>query len=245
MIVTGILIFLAETAALTLGTVRTLVTVLGDTRVTFLLGTLEMLIWTTATSAVMVKVAEIPFYGVCYALGFATGNVIGIVLEKRLALGNTVMRIISPEKGREIADALRLEGWMVTALTGEGLGGPVQMLFIVCKRKDMKQILKTSRAIDSDMFYTFDSAAGANKIHRPKHKADKKVLRKPLRWPGAVRHGLQAGCRSVLKSRKSASQGEHTPQAAGAASLPPHEESLPHPLWNSARRDVPYRERYM
>ena len=84
----GVLIFLAEVAVLTLGTVRTMVTVLGESRAAFGLGVLEMSLWIFGTSAVMLRVGEEPFLGVCYAMGFAVGNVVGILAEKKLALGN-------------------------------------------------------------------------------------------------------------------------------------------------------------
>ena len=78
----GIVVFLAEVTVLTLGTVRTMVTVLGESRAAFCLGCVEMTLWIFGTSAVMLKVGDEPFLGVCYALGFACGNVVGIMAER-------------------------------------------------------------------------------------------------------------------------------------------------------------------
>jgi uncharacterized protein YebE (UPF0316 family) len=172
----GALVFLAEVAVLTLGTVRTMVTVLGESRAAFCLGCLEMTLWIFGTSAVMLKVGEEPFLGICYALGFACGNVVGIMAEKKLALGNVVVRIISAWRGAEIAQAIRAAGFGITTVAGEGSVGPVTVQFVVCKRKDMKLVLAAARAADPDFFYTFEVAAGASDVYSPSASRVSKVL---------------------------------------------------------------------
>lgn len=163
----GGLIFLAEVTVLTLGTVRTMVTVLGESRAAFALGCVEMTLWVFGTSAVMLKVGDEPFLGVCYAVGFAVGNVVGILAEKKLALGNVVVRIISAFHGNDIAQAVRQGGFMITTVAGEGSDGPVTVQFVVCKRKDMKDVLRVARGVDPDLFYTFETAGGASSILSP------------------------------------------------------------------------------
>lgn len=172
----GALIFLAEVAVLTLGTVRTMVTVLGESRAAFLLGCLEMILWVFGTSAVMLKVSEAPFLGVCYAVGFATGNVVGIVAEKKLALGNVVVRIISAWRGTEIAEAVRRAGFGITTVAGEGSEGPVTVQFVVCMRKDMNHVLNAARAVDPDLFYTFETAGGVSEVYSPSGSRVDKLL---------------------------------------------------------------------
>nr|WP_321514389.1 DUF5698 domain-containing protein [uncultured Pseudodesulfovibrio sp.] len=163
----GVLIFCVEVVVLTLGTVRTMVTVLGESRAAFSLGCLEMTLWIFGTSTVMLNVGEEPVLGVCYAAGFACGNVVGIMAEKKLALGNVVVRIISAWKGHEIAEAVRGGGFMITTVAGEGSDGPVTVQFVVCKRKDMKHLLTVARSVDPDLFYTFETAGGASTISSP------------------------------------------------------------------------------
>lgn len=172
----GILIFCVEVAVLTLGTVRTMVTVLGESRAAFFLGCLEMTLWVFGTSTVMLKVGDAPILGVCYAAGFACGNVVGIMAEKKLALGNVVVRIISAWKGHLIAQAVREEGFMITTVAGEGSDGPVTVQFVVCKRKDMKQLLAVAREVDPELFYTFETAGGTSAIASPSGSRINKLL---------------------------------------------------------------------
>lgn len=176
----GILIFLAEVAVLTLGTVRTMVTVLGESRAAFYLGCLEMILWVFGTSAVMLKVGEEPFLGVCYAVGFASGNVVGIMAEKKLALGNVVVRIISNWHGADIAHAVRQAGHGITTVAGEGAEGPVTVQFVVCKRSDMNGVLDAARSVDPDLFYTFETAGGVSQVVSPHGSRADRLLR-PIR----------------------------------------------------------------
>lgn len=180
----GLLIFLAEAAVLTIGTVRVMVSMLGERKLALVLGVVEMLIWVMGTSTVIMKVGEIPFLAVCYALGFGCGTALGITCEKKLALGNVVLRIISQTSGRAIAAKVRHSGYGVTSVTGEGAEGPVNILFVVCKRSDMKHVLEEARSVDLDLFYTFE-AAGASKVYRPQRETgwDRMKLRrlKPAR----------------------------------------------------------------
>lgn len=166
-LITGALVFIAQVLGLSLGTIRTVITVLGETRAAFLLGTLEMLLWVLGTSTVIAQVGEAPLIGVCYALGFATGNVVGIYAERKLALGNVVVRIISPALGPDIADAVRSAGYSITTVPGVGGEGPVTVQFVVCRRRDMKDVLSIAHQVDADIFYTFETAAGVNKIKSP------------------------------------------------------------------------------
>lgn len=168
-------IFLAEVAVLTLGTIRTMVTVLGETKAAFLLGCLEMSLWIFGTSAVMLKVGEEPFLGVCYAVGFACGNVVGILAERKLALGNVVVRIISAWHGPRIAEAVRQAGYGITTVAGEGSEGPVTVQFVVCKRKDMKHVLRVAREVDAEIFYTFETAGGANHVQSPSESRARRI----------------------------------------------------------------------
>lgn len=172
----GMVIFIAEVAVLTLGTVRTMVTVLGESRAAFYLGFIEMILWVFGTSAVILKVGDEPILGVCYALGFACGNVVGILAEKKLALGNVVLRIISAWKGADIARAVRHSGFMITTVAGEGSDGPVTVQFVVCKRRDMNLVLEEARKVDPDLFYTFETAGGVSEVRSPHRSRIKKLL---------------------------------------------------------------------
>jgi uncharacterized protein YebE (UPF0316 family) len=123
-LITGLVIFLARIVDVSLGTVRTIVTVQGRSAIAFFLAIFEILIWITVASTVVQKVAAEPILAVFYALGFATGNMVGIAVERRIALGFTVLRVITRRCGRPMADRLCAMGQPVTVFRGEGMRGP-------------------------------------------------------------------------------------------------------------------------
>lgn len=167
-LLTGLAVFAARVTDVTLGTVRTLSIVHGRMRLAFVLGFVEISIWLVVISTVVGKIAEEPVLGAFYALGFASGNVFGIWLERKIAHGNLILRVISQsDSGREVAAMLREAGHAVTVFHGEGAAGPVMELYIVCRRRDLKPILASIRTLDPDPFYVTETAGEVNRILRP------------------------------------------------------------------------------
>lgn len=174
-LLTGAIIFVTRVVDVSLGTVRTISTVQGRTKTAFLLGFLEVSMWLVVISAVVNTITQKPILGVFYALGFSTGNVVGILVEKKLAFGHVILRIISPQKGREVAGKMREAGFGVTTFQGEGLNGFVTELFIVIRRKDLRNLLDIATAADPAAFYLTEQACSVSRIYRP-------FLQQPTGW---------------------------------------------------------------
>jgi uncharacterized protein YebE (UPF0316 family) len=171
----GMLIFLARVADVSLGTVRTMSIVQGRTKMSFFLGFVEISMWLAVISAVISKITTSPILGFFYALGFSTGNVVGIMIERKLAFGNIVLRVITRQDGETMQDKIRADGYGVTTFRGEGMQGPVLELYIVCRRKDLKEIMPIVTSIDPDAFYTTGQAGIVSRLYRP-------TLQTPTGW---------------------------------------------------------------
>jgi len=89
-----------------------------------------------------------------YAAGFATGNVVGMLIEERLAIGHTHLSIISSRRGAAIADRLREDGYAVTELAGRGKDGTVTLLNCSVLRKNVDQVRKIINEVDDEAFIT-------------------------------------------------------------------------------------------
>lgn len=166
-LVTGLAIFFARICDVSLGTLRTIATVQGRTKVAFVLGFFEISIWITVVSAVVHKIATEPILGLFYALGYATGNAVGIIMERKMAFGFLVLRVFTRTAGKSIADRLRERGQLVTIFLGEGMRGPVTELYIVTRRRDLKWILKIIMEDDQEAFYTTEYTKDVSKVLRP------------------------------------------------------------------------------
>lgn len=144
----GFVVFGARVVDVSLGTLRTISIVNGRTLLSFWLGFFESGIWLAVVSAIVQVVTQQPALGVIYAFGFATGNIVGIKLEKFIAMGHLTLRVSSGCKSSAIAQAMREKGLKVTSFLGEGHTGPVTELLVICRRRELKRLLATVINID-------------------------------------------------------------------------------------------------
>lgn len=165
-LITGCFIFVARICDVSIGTFRTIMTVQGRSVISFFLAIAELLIWITVASTVIHQIKDTPVLALFYALGFATGNVVGIALERKIAIGMTILKVITRSAGNVIADRLRAAGQPVTVFLGEGMHGPVQELYIACRRRDVKKNLKIVMEEDPDAFYLTEMARDVRKSIR-------------------------------------------------------------------------------
>ncbi|MFH1864834.1 MAG: DUF5698 domain-containing protein [Candidatus Eisenbacteria bacterium] len=163
----GIVIFCARIVDVSLGTMRVASIIQGRTRSAFILGFLETGMWVFIIASVLQRIAEKPIVGIFYALGFSTGNVVGIMIERRLAYGNMVVRAFVPSDGEKIAAAIYEQGFGVTLFPGKGVKGPVTEVCVVCRRGEIKQIIDTIEKMWPGAFYVTEHAGTVRGINRP------------------------------------------------------------------------------
>jgi len=89
-----------------------------------------------------------------YAGGFATGVVVGMLIEERLAIGHGHLRIISSTRGAAIAEALRAHGFAVTEMAGRGKDGMVTVLNASVLRRDIDRVHRLVAQCDPSAFVT-------------------------------------------------------------------------------------------
>ncbi len=157
-LLTGLIVFFARILDVSIGTVRTIVTVQGRAVTAFFLAVLEILIWISVAGTVISQIHDRPELAVFYAFGYATGNVVGILVERKLAFGLVIFKVITSKIGTGLAAALRKKGQPVTVFSGEGMHGPVSELYMACKRKHLKWILPMVMEMDPEAFYIIEQA---------------------------------------------------------------------------------------
>lgn len=92
-----------------------------------------------------------------YASGFATGMVVGMWIEDRLAIGLRHLSIVSPGRGEAIADHLRERGYAVTEVPAQGRDGAVTLLNCDVERKEVKEVTDIVAEVDDRAFITSES----------------------------------------------------------------------------------------
>jgi uncharacterized protein YebE (UPF0316 family) len=160
-LLTCVLIVVARVADVSLGTIRTIMTIQGRRALAISLSVFELLIWVFVVSRVIRDIGEQPAYGLAYALGFALGTFVGMTIEQRLALGRQVVRIFT-RQGPEMAAAFREAGYVVTQFDGYGRDGPVQELFIEVGRREAHKVVAQARTLDAKCYYMVDDIREAS-----------------------------------------------------------------------------------
>ena len=100
-----------------------------------------------------------------YASGFATGVMVGMTIDERLAMGFGHLRIISQAKGQVIADVLRQAGHAATLLSGTGKDGAVSIVNCTVRRKDVKVVEALVQEVDPSSFVTLDEVRSLARGH--------------------------------------------------------------------------------
>lgn len=154
-VLASLAIFSARIVDVTVDTLRLFAVVHGRRGRAWCLAFVQVLVWLVAVSSVITYIWEKPWYAVSYALGFATGNYVGIALEGWMAHGEQVVRVFS-RRGCEIAATLRGEGYGVTEFDGRGKDGHVTMLFIETRRKTAMDVVRRARELDPACFLIID-----------------------------------------------------------------------------------------
>ncbi|MBN8637735.1 MAG: DUF2179 domain-containing protein [Anaerolineae bacterium] len=93
-----------------------------------------------------------------YCGGFAIGNYIGMIIERRFITSYMTVNIITPQRGHEIALALRQHGYGVTETLGEGHQGAVTMLRSVVLNRDVPKVLQVVGEMQEDAFVAVEEA---------------------------------------------------------------------------------------
>ena len=136
--ISALVIFLLRVIDMSLDTMRMLFVVRGKKPIAWILGFLQSLVFVIAISTVLANLNNI-LNIIGYAAGFATGNVLGMFIEERLAIGHIAMRVISSKKDSGIAKALRKAGFAVTEIQARGKDGKVALLNSSIKRRDVSR----------------------------------------------------------------------------------------------------------
>ena len=66
-----------------------------------------------------------------------------------------------------MAEFFRGKGQPVTIFFGEGMKGPVLMLYLACRRRDLKWMIPKIYELDSEAFYVVEQARDVNKVLKP------------------------------------------------------------------------------
>ena len=148
-------IFVLRVLNIAIDTLRFMLTMRGKRGISWILGFIESVLFVVVIGSVINDLNNI-LNIIGYSAGFATGTVVGMAIEKRLAIGYVHLNIISRQKGANLADTLRNANYAVTEIPALGKDGAVSLLDCSIRRKDMIDIEQLILEADPDAFITVE-----------------------------------------------------------------------------------------
>jgi len=165
-------IFIARVADMSLDVVRMLMLMRGQRLLAAFIGFMEVSIFVVALNEVIKGGLDDPGKIIAYAGGFATGNLIGSIIEEKMALGHLVLQVFPHfSVAQRLVERFREEGFGVTKVSGEGRSGPRPVLYVILQRKSLYRALQLMDEIAPDIFYNVsDTRMIHGGIFPPKRK---------------------------------------------------------------------------
>ena len=149
----ALVIFGLRVLNMTLDTLRMLFMLRGKKTLSWISGFLVSLIYVVLLTSILSNLNSL-LYIVAYAAGFATGGVVGMWIEERMAIGFTHIQIISSRRGVVLAQTLREGGFGVTEIPARGKDGMVSMLNLSVRRTQVPDVETIINECDAEAFVT-------------------------------------------------------------------------------------------
>jgi len=150
-----ILIFSARIIDVSVGTIRIVYLIRGHKGLAAGLGFVESIIWLVAVAQIMQNITN-PLYYVTFAAGFAAGNYVGLFIEEKLAIGNSIVRIITQREAGDLIEKLKSAGFGVTHVDAQGATSDVKVIYSIVKREQMPRVLRIVKEHNPRAFYTIE-----------------------------------------------------------------------------------------
>ena len=156
----ALLIFALRIADVSIGTVRIVTLVRGQRRLAGVLSFCESFIWLLAAAQVLTNLDSV-LKMVAYAGGYAAGTMLGATVERWIAMGDALVRIVLSNDSPPMAEALRRRGLYATVVNAEGRDGEVRVVFSVVPRKRVREVLRLVQEVNPQAFVTFEEVRRA------------------------------------------------------------------------------------
>lgn len=147
-------IFFVRIIDVSLGTVRTLITVKGRTLLASMVGFIEIFVWFVIVKEALNTNETSIWIAIAYSLGFATGTYIGGYLSDRFIKGNFGIQVVTSNNNHMLIDLLRNEGYAVSVIDVKGQDKKKEkyMLFIEIQKNNFDHVKQLIHSVDQKAF---------------------------------------------------------------------------------------------
>ena len=150
-----VIIFFGRIVDVTLGTLRIIFVSKGEKLKAPVIGFFEILIWVVVISQVLSRADSMIAY-LSYAAGYAAGNYVGILIEKRIAFGIILCRVYTNKSGFKLRSEERRVGNRVEISVVAVSLKNIKEYVTIFDRKQLKNVSSIILSFDKDAFYVIE-----------------------------------------------------------------------------------------
>jgi uncharacterized protein YebE (UPF0316 family) len=165
-------------ASVSVWTLRVALTAEGRRSAAALVAGVEAVVFALVFASVLSSLAA-PVEVAGYAVGVAAGTWLGLLADRKLATGQSAVRVVVDGDGLELAGDLRALGWPATRLAGDGVRGPATLLLVVVDVARVAAVLGDLARLAPAAFWTVERLqtahpsplpAGYRQVSAPAHR---------------------------------------------------------------------------
>lgn len=144
----------------------------------------ESLLFALAFGTVLTSLDD-PVRIAAYAIGVASGTLLGMVADDRLSTGESLVRVVVDGDGRDLVAGLRGVGWPATRVGADGVHGTVAIVTIAVRDRALPRLSADVDDLAPGAFRTVErvrdvrTAALPERMHQPHHR--RQAHRRPRR----------------------------------------------------------------
>ena len=144
-----VIIFFARIVDVCMGTFRTVCIVKGKKVTAATIAFFEVLVWFFVAREALTGDIDSIFIPIAWALGFATGNYLGIFLSQHFIGGHLTLNIVSAVMNETHIEILKLAGFGVSVLNSED---DKMIILVQIDKKRLKKLQDLLDEIDPNAF---------------------------------------------------------------------------------------------
>ncbi len=147
-------IFCVRIIDVTLGTLRTIITVKDKIFLASVIGFFEVLVWFLIAKEALDTSSSSVLVGIFYALGFACGTYIGGKISRRFVKGKLTVQVITTNASTEWTSELRKNGFAVSVMDiNQKEGEPDKyMFFMEIDKNNLNRLCSLIKKYDKNAF---------------------------------------------------------------------------------------------
>ena len=147
-------IFFARLIDVSLGTIRTILSVKGKTMLATIIAFFEVLIWFMVAREALNTDIDSFWIPISYSLGFASGTLLGILISKNFIDGLMCVQVITKKDNVSLINLIRQNGYglSIVSLKNDYDEIKKEMLIIELNKKSLKRLITIIKSEEPSAF---------------------------------------------------------------------------------------------